>query len=343
MVLSCLVIGAGWYGCHLASVLVQKGYHVCLVDKANALFQGASSKNQNRLHQGLHYPRSLETIRECQAGYQLYMARYPSLSMPIRGNYYFIAEEGSKVSMDDYKQRLVEYAIPHTIETIDAMPLPIRGVGTETVVSDERYIDPERAAAYFQSTVGSLLVPLGPEAFDSIASICACFPMPFDCILNCTYNQLEPIPFGSYELYLTFLYRIEGKEPFAYTLMDGDFFSIYPYRIEEQIYTVTSVRHGVLDTPARYDASLSVTDAVVAERRALVDRDIRAYIPQWTERATYVGYYTSWKTKPVSDTCDRSLRWRQDGTVLSLYGGKLTGIFQAERLLETHLADLSLN
>jgi hypothetical protein len=343
MVSACLVIGAGWYGCHLASVLVQKGHRVCLVDKANALFQGASSKNQNRLHQGLHYPRSLDTIRECQEGFQSFVKKYPSLSMPIRGNYYFIADTGSKVSMDEYKRRLVEYAIPHTIESVNELPLAIRGVGDDCIITDERYIDPKKAAAYFQSTVGSLLVPLEPEAFDSIASIRSCFPKPFDCILNCTYNQLEPIPFGNYELYLTLLYRIEGPETFAYTLMDGDFFSIYPYRIEEQIYTVTSVRHGVVDTPVRYDASISVSDAVVAERRALVEADLHAHLPDWTKRATYVGHHTSWKTKPVSDTCDRSLRWKQDGPLLSLYGGKLTGIFQAERLLETHLADLGLN
>jgi hypothetical protein len=340
MVVSCLVIGAGWYGCHLTSVLLKKGHRVCLVDKANALFQGASSKNQNRLHQGLHYPRSLETIRECQEGYQSFVARYPSL--PIQGNYYFIAEEGSKVSMEEYKRRLTDNAIPYTIVATEGLPLPIQGVGADCIVSDERYIDPEKAAAHFQSTVGSLLVPLDAAAFNSISSISSCFPTPFDCILNCTYNQLEPIPFGTYELYLTLLYRIEG-EPFAYTLMDGDFFSIYPYKLEEQIYTVTSVRHGVLETPAVYDASLSVSDTVVAERRALVEGDICSYIPDWTERATYVGHHTSWKTKPVSDTCDRSLRWQQDGIMMSIYGGKLTGIFQAERLLETHLSSLGLN
>jgi hypothetical protein len=103
------------------------------------------------------------------------------------------------------------------------------------------------------------------------------------------------------------------------------------------------VRHGVLETPARYDASRTVSDTIVAERRTLVEADIRTHIPDWTERATYVGHYTSWKTKPVSDTCDRSLRWKHDGPLLSLYGGKLTGIFQAERILETHLAGLGLN
>jgi len=266
------------------------------------------------------------------------------LSKPIRGgNYYFIAEIGSRTPIDEYKRRLIDYAIPHTVVAKEGLPLKIQGVGPEVLVSDERYIDPEEAGRYFQSAVGSLLVPLDPDAFVSISSICSRFPTSFECILNCTYNQLEPISYGTYELYLTLLYRIEGPEPFAYTLMDGDFFSIYPYKMDENIYTVTSVRHGVLETPGTYDASISVTDAKVTDRIRHIEDDIRSYIPDWNERATYVGYHTSWKTKPITDTCDRSVRWKQDGNLLTIYGGKLTGIFHAEDLLETHLASLNAN
>jgi hypothetical protein len=66
-----------------------------------------------------------------------------------------------------------------------------------------------------------------------------------DWIINCTYNQLEPIVMDHYELYCSLVYHIPG-DIFALTLMDGPYFSIYPYNLEKQLYTVTSVRNGVI-------------------------------------------------------------------------------------------------
>ena len=74
-----LIIGAGWYGCHLATVLLKRGIYVYIVDKSNDFFQGSSSKNQNRLHLGYHYPRSDDTITECKEGYTQFCEQYANI------------------------------------------------------------------------------------------------------------------------------------------------------------------------------------------------------------------------------------------------------------------------
>ena len=71
-----VIVGAGWYGCHIASLLVKNNKEILIIDKANDFFTGSSSKNQNRLHLGFHYPRSMETIHECKYGYEQFVKKY---------------------------------------------------------------------------------------------------------------------------------------------------------------------------------------------------------------------------------------------------------------------------
>ena len=45
------VIGAGWFGCHIAKKLIDDGFDVQVFEKENDIFKNASGNNQNRLHQ----------------------------------------------------------------------------------------------------------------------------------------------------------------------------------------------------------------------------------------------------------------------------------------------------
>jgi len=44
-----IIIGAGWYGCHIGLYLKRKGYNIKIFDKENDIFQGSSGYNQFRL------------------------------------------------------------------------------------------------------------------------------------------------------------------------------------------------------------------------------------------------------------------------------------------------------
>ena len=60
-----LVIGAGIFGCTIASKLSDYNHNVVLIDVENDIMKKASKVNHNRIHFGYHYPRSTETAKQC--------------------------------------------------------------------------------------------------------------------------------------------------------------------------------------------------------------------------------------------------------------------------------------
>ena len=57
-----IIIGSGWYGLHILKYLKENFNYlnIILLEKNNDIFQNSSNYNQNRLHLGYHYPRSLK-------------------------------------------------------------------------------------------------------------------------------------------------------------------------------------------------------------------------------------------------------------------------------------------
>jgi hypothetical protein len=326
-----LIIGAGWYGCHISNILLEKGIDICIVDKANTLFSGSSSKNQNRLHLGFHYPRSKETMDECLRGYYAFLNLYSHLTERFDKNLYFISSNQSYMSMASYIDTMSNHCDKFKLYT-GALPLAIQKVEATVLEVEELYIDPIKSTDHFKQ----LLYPHfkridDPSAFASIDSICQASGDSYDLVINCTYNMLNPIQFDHYELFVSLLYKINAPETFAYTIMDGPFFSIYPYDIDNHIYTVTSVTHGVAYKGLSADCTLSSEHLETIIQK--MEQQIVEYIPDWKSVALYESYYTSWKTKPDSKTDDRSLKHSYENGILNIYGGKITGIFDAERIV----------
>jgi hypothetical protein len=329
-----LVIGAGWYGCHLSKYLMDKGHNVKIVDKTNTIFSGSSSKNQNRLHLGFHYPRANDTIKECQSGFYKFKELYSFLSESIPNNFYFISNYGSKTTIAEYVKifkpsDFVECSLKDT-------PLSITNVNDIVLKVKEEYINPKKAIEYFNGFLMEHFYHINsPQVFSSVQTIVDHIPISFDYIINCSFNHLEPIEYDHYELYVSFLYKIDIEDIFAYTIMDGEFFSIYPYDIEERIYTVTSVKHGVLLSTRDNSIDYSNMDTIIMERKQIVDNEIKEYVHNWTDNAEYVDYFVSWKTKPKTTTDDRSLHYKIAENIISFYGGKITGIFHAQDILDS--------
>lgn len=325
-----LVIGAGWYGCHLSFVLKKDGHEITLVDRTNNFFSGASSKNQNRLHLGFHYPRALKTIEECLKGYPRFLKLYGEVTEDISNNIYFIIPQTSFVSFNNYINVYKDqsYKLIHTC----LLQIPVINTEPYGIIVNEKYINPEKSFNFFKDHL--IITPLY-DCFSSIDQIQGQFESPFDLILNCTYNQLEPIMYEDYELFLTLLYEIDTPEVFAYTFMDGPFFSIYPYKLEERLYTITHVKHCVLyKGHCLLESDVSFLESI-KERKNLIESEIMNYLPSWDKIVTYKGYYTSWKTKHNNISDDRSLKFEKRDNILSFYGGKITGIFEAENIVRS--------
>jgi hypothetical protein len=327
-----LVIGAGWYGCHFAHKLISYGHTVDIVDKTNGFFNGSSSKNQNRLHLGFHYPRSPDTIKECVNGYNTFNNIYAHLLQYFDKNLYMISSIKSNTNITTYESIFKSYDISYNIYT-SVPPLKIQHVEHPIIKVDEQYINHNKAKKYFEDLLQKYMIYIEDNTlWSSINNIVKYIGKDYDYIINCTFNHLEPIDFDSYELFLSLLYKIDTPDIFAYTIMDGPFFSIYPYDIENKIYTVTSVNNGVLYKGKILDACIA--DDIILIKKEQIEAQIKEYIPTWNESATYAGHFTSWKTKHDYATDDRSLRFKKEENRISFYGGKITGIFEAEKVLD---------
>lgn len=337
-----LIIGSGWYGCHLACKLIEAGHTVKIVDKTNRVFQGSSSKNQNRLHLGFHYPRSPDTIIECLRGYSKFIESYSNCLYKFTDNIYLISKINSHVTIDTYLATYRNHDISYNIIT-STLPLEITNVETPVIQVEEQYINHRIAQANFEDKLNAHVINIPDrticntlQGIIDYATSCD-ESSKYDYVINCTFNHLEPIDFEFYELFLTLLYKIDTPNIFSYTLMDGPFFSIYPYDIDNKIYTVTSVVHGILYRGRTPMYNYTITQ--VEDRKVSIEQQIKEYIPTWSDKATYVNHFVSWKTKHNTTTDDRSLRYEMKGNVISFYGGKITGIFEAERILFDLLKD----
>ena len=99
------VIGGGIFGCEIAEVLSKApGNHVTLIERKENILLGASLNNQNRLHLGYHYPRDPDTAEMSAVGFRKFSEKYSSAISEKFDNYYFIANEDSKVSFLEFEE-----------------------------------------------------------------------------------------------------------------------------------------------------------------------------------------------------------------------------------------------
>jgi len=300
----CLVIGAGWYGCYITNCLRKLGYNCDITDKTDRIMTASSRYNQNRLHLGFHYPRNYRTRLECMKGYKMFMQQFGQLTSELT-NIYAISQD-SIVDQQTYRNIYTYEQVPYEYldKLPESVPVQIQHIEPGYILQQERYIDPDMAAAYWARRL-----TLKPWATVD--------PNEYEWIIDMTYGNYVPFVDSYREDCLTLIYRAHCPTTIGITIMDGPFFSIYPYNISEQLYTVTHVRY----TP------MIGADWSVDQLRELMEQDIRKYIPDFTDHYTYHSYYISSKTKFRNQTSDRSLQFQQTGNVYSFMGGKITGIF----------------
>ncbi|CAG8822258.1 14462_t:CDS:1, partial [Racocetra persica] len=104
-----IIIGGGWYGCHLSLVLRQMGFEVTILEKNAKIFDEISGSFGMRNHVGLHYPRSESTQKACLEGLIYLHETYPDLIISHEYAIYGVGTydshgKPSKVSPKEFKQ-----------------------------------------------------------------------------------------------------------------------------------------------------------------------------------------------------------------------------------------------
>lgn len=324
------VIGAGWYGCHIASSFKSLGFDVSVFEAQDDLMTRASGNNQFRLHQGFHYARNYRTRLQSRDGYMRFLERYPHLSEPVENNLYAVPDNDSLLDFPTY--RLIM-----TSSGIEFWEAPVQDYGLNgcggVLLSKERVLLTERARNFFRRKLGCTLRLSTPvtslEVNDSSVHING---EKFDYVVDATWGGFSSIDLPvHYEPTLLLYYRSDISS-FALTLVDGELCSIYPTETKG-LFTLSSVTHTPLGSfPSMRDARARlecVTELEVEEKRQLMEKQILSYYPGFLDSFSYEGPQFSIKTKLLGAADDRSCYVSKHGRKFIVMSGKIDTIFYA--------------
>lgn len=320
------VIGAGFYGCHLAASLLAEGHSVEVHELADRIFAGASGNIPARLHTGAHYPRSRMTRAACLEHYREFMGEYGFLTRAVPVNLYAIAAQRSLVDFEQYVDTLtgeIEFLTVH-----DPAEYGLRAVEGAILVG-ERHIVTDMARAHFEKALGgSVKYGVAQAAVNDSR---------WDWTIDATFCANDAAGVDRYEPCLVLL--MEGPTDKAVTIMDGPFGSLYPWNEEQGVCSLSSAKW----TP------FSKSCKTWGEARAMLDglsgSDVRArgremvasmaeYFPDVLNYHV-VDHRLSIRAMPLSGADTRLVDVARVGErALRVRAGKIDAIIHAERVIK---------
>ncbi len=343
---SVVVIGGGFYGCHIALWEAMQGNKVALIESKPELLTGASYFNQARTHRGYHYPRALDTSAISAKNYDKFNTFYKECIVDDFTHYHAIAKNGSKISYPGYLEFCNKINIPfeeapteitglfkkHTIEGT----IKVQEVAFDAVKLKNILIDKLKAAG---------VEILHIEVFDienksDLIVKCRGFNIGADRVVCALYadtnNFLDRIkqPLFDLEFQTTETCFVELPQSLidvgapALTLMDGNFFSLMPFPAkfskQSNIFSMTHVKHGIHNkwhgvgrmVPSDTKFSLFLEDAV-------------GFIPSFKD-AKYISSFFTTKAISVNQEDNRPIISRKymDDKLEVVVGSKLVNIFE---------------
>jgi glycine/D-amino acid oxidase-like deaminating enzyme len=99
-----LVIGGGFYGSMIAASAAEQGHRVTLIEREADICLRASYRNQARVHNGYHYPRSFTTGWRSHANYKRFIRDFVGCVRQDFTALYAIARTGSLTSARQFKR-----------------------------------------------------------------------------------------------------------------------------------------------------------------------------------------------------------------------------------------------
>ena len=180
------IIGAGWYGCHLAKKIIDDGHDVTIFEKSGNIFNGASSKNQNRLHLGFHYPRSFITRKQSKDGFKKFKLEYGFCTKKIKKNIYAIDNKKSILDFETYIHIMKQMGLD--FEIVDKPFSRFTNLDGLIKVNEEQILH-EKASEYFTDILSENLVTNYEVTSDMIAhnrDYIKLDGVKYDFIINCS-------------------------------------------------------------------------------------------------------------------------------------------------------------
>jgi hypothetical protein len=327
------IIGAGWYGCHIAKSLKNKGLEVKIYEKESDIFLQASSKNQNRLHLGFHYPRSYITRKQSKIGFDRFLNEYGFACCKVQENIYAVDDENSLIDFKTFKQIMTESGLE--FEEVD-YPFHNYKNLSGFLKTNEMLILFKKVKEYFKNKLKDDIVfdtELTKKDIVFFEKKIQVKNEEFDYLINCTWAKFNPFSNLDfyYEASIVLLYKSKLKN-IALTIMDGNFISLYPYN--DELYTLTSVKNTPLGRYENLEQAEKrinlINEDEVLNLKYKFEEEILYYYPKFLENFFYTDHYCSVKTKLNVKNDSRECITEIKGREIFIFSGKIDTIFYAE-------------
>ena len=257
------IIGGGIFGCMTALALADRGFEVILAELQNDILLGATKNNFNRVHYGYHYPRDLETALQSKDGFDAFVKTFSGCITDGFPNFYFVADELSKTSPEQYLEFCKNAGLGGETITPDEIPLKVNkcslGVKVHEVVYDHdllrdqiREAFRERKGIRVKADAGVDEIRRDGDGFTLVLAsgeTIAC-----DAVINSTYTNINRfdamvgLPSANRQYEYTVVPVVETNfDKIGIAIMDGPFPSIMPYG-RKDLSLLYHVEHSVIAT-----------------------------------------------------------------------------------------------
>jgi hypothetical protein len=314
------IIGGGWVGCHLATKL-KKTHEVTLYEKNTNLFKETSYYNQNRLHYGFHYARNSETRNLCKSTFNVFIEDYGFCVENVEKNYYCVPKKLSLLDFNTYIKIFDDY----DIKNVEFNNKTIEGC----INTNEKFLNFQCFYDYFNDELKDIII------FQEITkSKIKQLSKKYDLVIDATNNFLGLIDEDFfYELTLTLIYKkIKSTEFDAITLVDGNLFSIYPYK--NDMFTLTDVELTPLkkfkNIKDLYRYKKNIDFEFISEKLKKFEENVEKIIPDFKEYFIYDSYFLSTKSKINDESSGRYPIIKKFDNIISCFTGKIQGVYIIE-------------
>jgi len=317
-----VIIGAGWYGCYLAMLCENRDIDYVVYEKASEIFTGSSLFNQNRLHLGFHYPRNFKTRTDSRSGFDKFLSIFPQLTSEIKRNVYSVHKDSLidfQTYVNIFKQEKYNFEVLN-----ENLSDNFEG----SILVDERFIDPYKSKDYFSNLnlnikFDSNIYLKNQEYFLNNSKISS------NILINATYGGIESnVTSKLYykQNFISFIIKKTRTPMFdALTVMDGLFYSIFPYNKKLNLYTLTHVKYGVIEN---YLSKYEVDNLF-----KLVKLSVNTDFPDFDKYFKFESFFISRKYKPKSKTDLRSTLIYNEKNVFTICSGKIDTVFIADEII----------
>ena len=363
-----VIIGAGIFGLYAASLLVKKKKRVVILESGQKIFSRASAINQARLHNGYHYPRSFETASKAAQYYDRFIKEFSFAITNSFKQVYAIASEWSKISANEFIEFCRLVGIP--LKSINDQNYFKKGAVEAAFLVKECGFDYRKIRDFlFAQITGSAHI-IYNSVIQSVRRVGNNYELTLKddtllrapVIINATYANVNTIieKFAldtfdlKYELCEIALCKVSKPyEHAGVTVMDGDYFSVMPFG-SYGLHSLTSVGY----TP-HYVSNTKIPTFISekAKRKCSVHNTKQCIICAQPVKSAWQDMYdlgqkflkddfkvkykkSLYEIKPVlkisEDDDSRPTIIRQhssDPTLISILSGKISGIFDLDKIL----------